>query len=294
MTALVLGLLLSQDAVSGEATIRAQAGSSELVIRTTHRLAGAIDSLRWNGQEFINSVDHGRQLQSACNLDCGTPITAETYNPTEAGSRDDGIGPKSSSQLIRFRAEGAVIETTSKMAFWLKPGERSGKNFAKNTTVLSEHLLTKRVAIGFRELPQVVEYVATFALPAGETHRHAVFEAVTGYMPPEFSRFLVYDRTTRDSKPLADGPGEQPQPVIFSTESGSHAMGIYSPEPFPGYGRFRFVPEKVVKWNCVFRVTNEDGIAPGDFRYRMYIPVGTLAEVVASLGRLHEIFADPK
>jgi hypothetical protein len=144
MTALVLGILLSQDAVSGDATIRAQAGASELVIKTTNRLAGAIDSLRWNGREFINSVDHGRQLQSASNLECGTTITAETYNPTEAGSRADGIGPKSSSQLIRIRAEGAVLETTSKMAFWLKPGERSGKNPAKNATVLSEHLLTKK------------------------------------------------------------------------------------------------------------------------------------------------------
>jgi hypothetical protein len=139
-----------------------------------------------------------------------------------------------------------------------------------------------------------VEYVAIFTLPAGETHSHAVFEAVTGYMPPEFSRFLAYDAATRESKPLADGPGEQPQPVIFSTESGSHAMGIYSPEPHPGYGRFRFLQKKVVKWNCVFRVTNTDGIPPGDFRYRMYIPVGSLEEVVASLRRLHEVFAEPK
>jgi hypothetical protein len=294
MTAVLLGLLLSQDAVSGEATIRARAGTSELIIRTTTRLAGAIDSLRWNGKEFINSVDHGRQLQSACNLDCGTPITAETYNPTEAGSRDDGVGPLSSSRLIRLRAEGAVLETTAKMAFWLKPGQRSGNNLAKNTTVLSEHLLTKKVTIGFRDLPQVVEYVATFTLPAGEKHSQAVFEAVTGYLSPEFSRFLAYDVATREPKPLTDGPGEQAQPVILSTESGSHAMGVFSPEPRPDYGRFRFVPEKVVKWNCVFRVTNKDGIPPGDFRYRMYLPVGTLEDVVASMRRLHEIFADPK
>ena len=51
--------------VDGNAVIRAPAGPSDIVIRTTDRLAGAIDSLTWNGQEFINSSDHGRQLQSA-------------------------------------------------------------------------------------------------------------------------------------------------------------------------------------------------------------------------------------
>ena len=64
------------DLPDGNAVIRARAGSSEIVIRTTARLAGAIDSLTWNGREFINSTDHGRQLQSASNLDCGTPIFA--------------------------------------------------------------------------------------------------------------------------------------------------------------------------------------------------------------------------
>ena len=83
---LLLALLLQ---VSGDAVIRAQAGKSELVIKTTTRLAGAIDSLTWDGKEFINSTDHGRQLQSASNLDAGSPISDETYNPTEAGSRDD-------------------------------------------------------------------------------------------------------------------------------------------------------------------------------------------------------------
>ena len=77
----------------GDAEIRAPVGESEIVITTTSRLAGAIHSLTWNGKEFIDSFDHGRQLQSASNFDAGTPITGETFNPTEAGSRDDGAGP---------------------------------------------------------------------------------------------------------------------------------------------------------------------------------------------------------
>jgi len=294
MSALILAFVL-QETVSGDAVLRKQAGASELVIRTTRRLAGAIDSLTWGGKEFIDSADHGRQLQSASNLDAGTAITDETYNPTEAGSRADGAGETSSSVLLALRVEGATLETRTRMAFWLKPGEKSGPNLAKNTTVVSDHLLTKRVTIGFRDLPQVLEYTATFTIPTGEKHVVATFESLTGYMPAEFSRFLVYDPATRTSKPLSDGPGEQPMPVILSTESGSHAMGVFSPDrPAPGYGRFRFASEKVVKWNSVFRVRKPEGIAPGDFTYRHFVAVGTLDDVVASMRRLHEIFSERK
>lgn len=291
MSPLLLALLLQ---VSGDGVIRAQAGKSELVIKTTTRLAGAIDSLTWEGKEFINSADHGRQLQSASNLDAGSPITDETFNPTEAGSRADHVGPRSSSVLLWLRAGGNHLESQSKMAFWLRPGEKSGPNLAKNTTIVSEHVLTKKVVIGAPDLPQVVDYAVSFKLPAGEKHTLATFEALTGYMPIEFSTFRVYDPVAKEAKPIDQAAGEQPLPLIFSTESGSHAMGIYSPEPKASYGRFRFAEHRVVKWNCVFRVKNPDGIPPGDFTYRMYVPVGTLDDVVAAMRLLHERFAGKK
>ena len=135
--------------------IRAKAGASEIVITTTSRLAGAIHSLTWGGKEFVDSADHGRQIQSASNLDAGTPILAETFNPTEAGSRRDGAGATSSSRLLALTARGNVLESKTQMAFWLAPGEKSGGHPAKNTTVLSKHLLAKRVTIGVRGLPNV-------------------------------------------------------------------------------------------------------------------------------------------
>jgi hypothetical protein len=276
----------------GNATIRAPAGKSEIVITTTHRLAGAIHSLTWNGREFIDSVDHGRQLQSASNLDGGTPITAETFNPTEAGSRDDGAGDKSSSRLLHWRIEPNALQTTTQMAFWLAPGEKSGANPAKNTTILSDHLLTKRVRIGYRDLPHVIAYDVDFSLPIGERHTHAVFEALTGYMPPEFAEFYEFDPQTAALTPLSDGPGEITHPVVFSVAGGTHAMGIYAPAQLqpnmtgPTYGRFRFVPEKVVKWNCVFRVTDKTGVSPGEYPVRMFVIVGDLETVRSSMQAL--------
>ncbi len=278
---------------SGNAVIRAKAGPSEIVITTTARLAGAIHSLTWDGMEFIDSQDHGRQLQSASNFDCGRPFFPEVFNPTEAGSRRDGAGDRSSSKLLRLSVDGPELRTTTQMAFWLAPGEESEGNPALNDRVLSNHLLSKRVRIGHRGDPHVIEYDVTFTVPEGERHTYAQFEAVTGYMPPEFSRFWRYDGTMRRLVPLDDGPGEQASPVVLATPNGTHAMGVYSPEPGPGYGRFRFRAERVVKWNCVFRVRAPEGIRPGDYRYHTFVVVGTLEDVRHSLGSLREEFRRP-
>src|SRR6187200_2260855 len=123
---LACAALASEPPPSGAAVIRGGTGESQIVITTTPRLAGAIHSLTWRGREFIDSFDHGRQLQSASNLDCGGPILDETFNPTEAGSRRDGTGEATSSRLLHMRVEPHALQTVTQMAFWLRPEERSG------------------------------------------------------------------------------------------------------------------------------------------------------------------------
>src|SRR5205823_5835380 len=71
----------------GNGSIRGRAGASEIVLTTTARVAGAVHSLTWNGKEFLDSFDHGRQMQSAASFDGGGRFVPETFNPTEAGSR---------------------------------------------------------------------------------------------------------------------------------------------------------------------------------------------------------------
>ncbi len=288
--------------MSGNATIRAPFKGSNIVITTTDRLAGAIHSLRWNGREFIDSHDHGRQLQSAASFDAahvggrsggGAGFWAEQFNPTEAGSRADGAGPTSTSQLLEIESAGATLRTKTRMSFWLAPGEKSSGRPALNTTKLSRHVVSKRVRIGYRDLPNVIQYDVTFTVPAGERHTYAQFEALTGYMPPAFEKFYTFDPKAGQLRPLTDGPGEQRHPVVFATADGEHAMGVYSPDqPSPGYahagyGRFRFKAEQVVKWNCVFRVRDEDKVAAGDYRYRVFVAVGTVDDVRKAMIALH-------
>ena len=272
-------------APSNETSIRATAGESEIVITTTKRLAGAIDSLTWDGREFINSTDHGRQLQSACSFDNSPTANAETFNPTEAGSRRDHTGPASTSRLLDLLADNNHLRTRTQMAFWLAPGERSEGQLARNTNTLSDYTLTKDVRIGYGRWTQALDYRVTFTVPANARHTSAQFEALTGYMPPEFSKFWQFNPETKKLEPLSDGPGEIKNPVVLATPDGKHAMGIFAPpQPQPdtsgpSYGRWRFTEQRVVKWNCVFRVRAATGLRTGDYSYRMLVPVGTLAQV---------------
>lgn len=277
-------------------TIRRAAGNSEIVITTTSRLAGAVHSLTWNGQEFINSTDHGRQLQSASSFSSDGKHWAEAFNPTEAGSRDDGAGPTSTSRLLHSIATEAALQTTTQMAFWLSPGQKSEGHPAINTTKLSNHLLTKRVQIGLSNLPHVIRYDVIFTVPLNERHTFAQFEALTGYMPEVFHSFWIFRPQTGELQPIDFGPGEQPFPIVLSTESGSHAMGIYSPQQpsagfeNAGYGRWRFERERVVKWNTVFRQRHADGIEAGEYSFRNFVVVGDRDTVRKSLVELHRQF----
>ncbi|MCG6154531.1 hypothetical protein [Rubinisphaera margarita] len=300
---LVVGMLCGFDAAleagellpSGNSQIRAPLGSSEIVITTTERLAGAIHSLTWNDKEFIDSTDHGRQLQSASNFDFNGPMIPETFNPTEAGSVADGAGPTSTSRLLHLIASRNRLQTTTQMAFWLRPDGQSAGHPARNQTALSNHTLTKRVQIGLAGLPQVIQYDVTFGLPIDEMHQFAQFEVVTGYMPFDFELFRTFNLETEVVEPLSAGPGEQRHPVIFSTTDDRYAMAcVSSREAFgagwsgPGYGRFRFDRAKVVKWNCVYRYRNSTGVEPGDYSFRCFVLVGDLAIVLEGLKELNE------
>ncbi|HEY1066957.1 MAG TPA: hypothetical protein VGE52_12630 [Pirellulales bacterium] len=285
-------------APSGDAEIRGGTGANEIVVRTTQRLAGAIDSLTWGGKEFVDSVDHGRQIQTAANFDCGRPFFAETFNPTEAGSRLDGAGPKSSSRLLSLSAKGNVLETLVQPAFWLAPGEKSSVHPAYNEKILSDHRIGKRVEIGWENLTHVIRYDVAYTVPADEQHTYSQFEVVTGYMPPDFSTFLKFDPETGKLQPLDDGPGEQPHPVVLATADGRFAMGVYSPDGpkqgyrGPGYGRFRFKAEKVVKWNCVFRQRDPNGTPTGEHKFRSFVVVGSQTDCENALRELHQRFAE--
>jgi len=256
-----------------------------IVAAATFRDAGAIGSLTWGGVEFIDAFDHGRELQSAISFDGLT----ECDNPTEAGSRRDGTKAVSSSLLKEFSTTGNVLRTFTQMAYWLHPGEHSAacgaaRNQAPST--LSDVSLSKTVRF-LPNQPNVLEHQLVFHLPA--TRATAQFEVLTAYMPQRFDTFYTVDAQTGRVLPLSDGPGEQDLPVVLATRDGKHALGLYSPSPViekvsgPGYGRWRFQRDRVVKSNVVYRL---DNAAAGSYGFTVYTVIGGLPDVHAALQRL--------
>lgn len=284
--------LAQAPAISGDAEISGTIGGKPLVIRTTSRLAGAIDSVKWAGVEFIDSHDHGRQLQSAINADIDGVYHVECYNPTEAGSVVDALGPKSTSRLEFLSTKDGILTTRTQMAYWLAPGMKSGGHLAQNTSLLSDHVLAKQVRIGRPGMDHVLDYKVTFTVPADRPHKFLQFEALTGYMPMAFSEELRFEAKTETLVPLPRQDGEQRDPVVLSTPSGSHAMGVFSPARVPGYGCFRFEGrDQVMKWNCVFRLRQADPIKPGDYSFPLYVVIGTREDCRRTLAALTREFA---
>jgi len=274
---------------AGDMEISRTAGISPIVIKTCSKDAGAICSLKWHGKEFINDFDHGRQLQSAsffhdCSPDC--PV----FNPTEAGAaaRFDGIYPfpqGSSSQLIGYWNTSNQLATTTRMAWW-------DHSYGQAT---SNHTLHKKVTIGYKGLAHVIEYLTYFAVPQDENYIGQMYEVVTGYMPPEFSKFWSFDPSPNNAPnyPLQPRSDKEKNnlPVIVSTLDQGWAMGVYSqnhprPSQFsnPSYRATRF-PD-VAKWNTVFRFTKRNGNLQ-DMAFQSYVIVGSLENVRISMIQLY-------
>jgi len=184
-TLIALALSFSANAQTfPEITISNSYDNNKLSLKTCAHNAGAICSLTFNGKQFINDFDHGRQLQSASSFDG----LGEAFNPTEAGSYHDwwNPSPSSSKLLASAKVSENTLLTYSQMAFWYK---YKGK-------ALSDHKLIKIVTLGFEGHPEIIEYTTIFQLPTNEKHTSATFEVLTAYLHNSFTNFYVIDENS--------------------------------------------------------------------------------------------------
>ena len=285
----LLSIAGSFDVAAQTQSISATVNGAPLVISaSTSQFAGAISSITYRGQQYINTTDHGRELQSASSFDA----FGECFNPTEAGSSANGSGATSSSILQAISTANNVLQTRTQMAFWLSPGQNYGKacgsssaTTAQNTTVVSNHILTKSLTIGLNGIPNLIGYDVSFYVPEG--HTQGVFEAETAYMPPSFNTFLAYDKNAKSLTPLAaNSTGNTAAvPVIVSTSNGANAMAIVASGTGSAYTNFYYeyyLFNDTAKQGCVFYESN--GMAAGStFNFSCPVAIGTVDEVIAAL-----------
>lgn len=273
----------------GSLTIARPFAGSEIALRLSRRVAGAVEGLTWGGIAFVDSRDHGGAMQSAAAFGGPGPCR----DPQEAGSEADGASNGSASRLLALHHGRAWAETESRMAWRTPPRPGVGDcPPGPDASPVSDVALSKRVSIGLPGIPNAIEVQARFVLPRPEDD--AVFTALAATLPAEFSRIWSFDPGTRELHPLSPDAGEQGLPLIFATPEGAHALGVWSPGlpqagwPDGGYGHAGGAVSpapgaEAVRWSCTFRTRSA---APGAQDATCYALVGSLADVRAGLAAL--------
>ena len=285
---LLLGLALAAPSRASEPTPIAAAvwriGREPLRIEAAQGLAGAVSSIRFRGREYIDAADHGRELQGAVQFGLG-----ECLNPTLAGASRDRPG-RSSSVLLSVSAGPSRYRVSTRMAYWLRPGapctpDVGPRTKAPNRTAVSDLVYSQDMTPGYEGHANAV--LVRVAIRSREPRPPASVEALTGYMPPDFDTFLLYDaqeRTFRQDDALADTSGERDSPMILSTADGRSAMGVVG-LPAAVEPRYAGYHSPIVgKWAVVYHETAP--FVPGTHRYACVWIVGTRAEVEATLGAI--------
>lgn len=293
---------------NGDQRLVGSMAGKEFTLLTSNWAAGAITSFVWNGLEFIDSTDHGRELQSAFSCYQGF-VTAERFNPTEAGSDPDGHYSSTTSVLqVMSTPSPNILDSQVQMAFW---------NYGRdclNTTELSNIVLKKHVEIGWDGMDNVIAETLTFDVPKPceypyfNAYTDGQFEVLTGYMPTKshFTKRYIYnpDLGVLDSIDNTS-TGAYSRPLVFATTDDQYAMGIINSDKFsswpqgttvayglPAYGKFDGgadgKPIPVYKWNCVFRYLGPMPV--GQYTFHCYVVVGTTAQVEITLDRLYKQF----
>jgi hypothetical protein len=207
-----------------------------ITIDTNAVAGGSIWSWTWNGKQFVNTSDFGREIQS------DFVWGSNPENPTEAGDGCYGAtpGPGHGSPLISTYISGAVLMTRA------VPLEFTPTNWGTDCTqalVYKDTILGKTLVLNYDNLGPVVEYDSYLSLSqALDFTPNSEFP--TGYLTPDFNQFYTYDAgndTLSQVHPSVNGapntcsgrldwqPASGYGGVIISTASSAYAMGVYTP-----------------------------------------------------------------
>jgi hypothetical protein len=284
----------------GEVPLSVQ--GSQVRVVANQVAGGAISELWWNGKQFVNDYDFGRQIQIAFNLQ----LPGETNNPTEGGDKHGWPGVKPAgwahgSPLIGASIVGTTLQTTCQPLQW------SPENFGggPNNPVIWKGTIGKQLDLDFAGFPRVIRWITNINFPSSSNFLD--LEIVTAYLNSEFNTFYAYNAATNvlDSmtaavpnngcldpsqdarlRPAAGG-------VLISTSDNNFALGVYRKDAGNNFGLCKFLGSgstgkygfQTTKWNTLFRPGN--GVTAGAHSYTAYLVVGTRDQVRTDMRNLY-------
>ncbi|MEE2829158.1 MAG: putative metal-binding motif-containing protein [Myxococcota bacterium] len=282
---------------------------SEVTLTANRVAGGAIWQLHWQGMDFLNHYDFGRQLQIAMQLNGA----GEGDNPTEAGDRHctpgDPEGWRHGSPVVDLTVQGSTLSSETIPMQWQPEGFYGPTPFdTRSVPVLWNGRIGKEVELDFAGLPGLIKWTTHVQFPQDQGQVN--LELATAYLNGNFSSFYTYDASSSalvDKSALipeggcVDPTGDPDQQheaggVILATPAGDYAMGVYRNRPLnavEGYGLCRFLSTggtgpadfATTKWNLLERPTG--GLSAGRYSWELYVLVGSLADVQALMDTLY-------
>ena len=218
---------------------------SQVTVKANLVTGGAVWELWWNGKEFINDHDFGRQLSWSIFL---TPQPETDYNPGEVGDIYGGnavavppfglpvpAGWAHGSPLIAYSVVGTTLQTTT------QPLDYDPRPFGggPNNPVLWKGTFAKEVDLDFSGDPNIIRWTTQVTLPSAQSY--VDLQILNAALNSEFNRFYAYNATTDTLTNMTSlvpvgnclDPSQDARlnpsagAGIAATQNGAYALGIY-------------------------------------------------------------------
>ena len=279
-----------------------------VTVESNEVAGGAVWRWYWNGTQFVNHADYGREIQDAFYF--GT----SPYNPTEAGDffnfSDQSL--KHGSPVIECKNQGTTQITRAIPLEW-DPRQFSGDE--DHPVIWDTLVLGKDLELNFNNLGPVAKYTSHLILPATS---YGVFAMPAGYLNSNFNRYWTYDAK---SKTLIEITSAMPDGcpallngsfggyaftvnfggIIMADSAAATAMGIYGVSLSQGgslsyFAMWKFFcwgdgPSETAgdntAWSAVYGHGDDLLFPAGKSTYNVYIITDTLQNVTARMDDLY-------
>lgn len=275
---------------------------NKITVKSNLVAGGSVWELWYRGQQFLDHVDYGREMQSSLNLGHGAL-------PTEAGDKHQSGNANfmHGSPILEARNSGKTQITTAIPLEW--HNTTFNGNRRDELVIYKDFKLGKRLTLdnnlnlgSYNYLnAQIIKYETTFYTPTTLTGAH--IEIPTAYLKPVLKRFFEINATKSNLNQgltevsLSSGQSQQAPihhagGIVIADQSLNYAMGVYinvnkakasdsDPNAIYYFRNWRFGDTS--KWSAGRKGT----IRAGNNKYTSYVIVGTLNEVRVAMRQLY-------
>lgn len=236
-----------------------------LSVASNAAAGGAVFSYKWNGIEYVNINDNGRQLQSSVfifeNLDPapGAPVVAIQRNPTEAGAAPSNRNPLQLSYYMRpEERQGSPVflfhndgnsQITRAIPLEFNPHFFGGGN--ETPVIYSDMLIGKNIELGWSGYENVAKYVTSVTVPWNLPASYGPTVEIPGvHLRANFNQLVFFD-AARDLcvAPVNGWPPDQNDPARRIVAGGPIAYDPNSQVAIAFYGVLTTHGGSVTNWS---------------------------------------------